>query len=191
MDNNNSLQYYKKHTQGAKVWFAFRECSKKEIKVINITFYFGESDCSYETYGGLTTVVGQFLSSKWFSGKFDIQRSYEFYVFSCHKDISYKKVCDEIKLITDPDNSEILQNNKCENTIFNFMNVFLLKSEFLCNLFDDLILNNDRSRRITIIGKNSIHTLELYVTTKHLNPENDDIEENVIIETPVINYYMY
>lgn len=190
-DNHNYFSKFKNMCENTNIWLAFRQCSDSEITVVNKAFYFDKNSYG-ETYANITTIIGQFMSSQWFSKELDIQRSYEFYVFSCDKNVSYKKICMELRRVKDPNYDTILQENVCDNTIFNDMDTFLLKSTELCAVFDELLSTYKTNKRIELVAKNSIHVINLYVSIKHLNLDNDkEITETVMIDTPMIRYYTY
>lgn len=169
---NVKTKLFNKILKNANVWFGIKENINDSIEVMENTFIL--SNC-------LDKILGQFISSKWFSTEISIQKTCTLYTIIAEKQYTCKFI--ENYLNSETKNIE-------ENILYD---KFELKSDILYDMFDNMVLGNIKSTRINITSSNnSDHILNIDLSVRHLFEDNynddNEIKESIVISTPIITY---
>lgn len=184
MNNNiNNINKLKKIYYGSNVWFGFKTTNEEKITINKRPFYIVQNNYNTLQNFKLNEVIGQFLSSTWFSKIFTIHSSIKFYVIAANK--NYEK--DTIEEIV----------NTCDDYNHKFIcfDTFTLYRNSLCSYFNKMLINNEKVKRINIFSdQNKNHNLNIHLSIKHIRENNElpyadySFEETFIIDTPTILY---
>jgi hypothetical protein len=169
------------------VWFGVENMSNKKISIIRHPFHIVKNDIKdpYSEFKN-TEVLGQFITSMWYSNLASIQMSYNFYVIAIDKRYTRESV------------EEIVNVKNCIKPKFVAFDKFTLSSERLYSTFDTMLITNNQTKRINLYSKeNPSHVLNIHLSIKHLFTDNENAtllnetgmtEETVVIDTPTITY---
>ena len=146
-----------------------------------------ENEISSNSSRKIQEIVGQFITSLWFSTEASIQNSFKFYVVAAKKMYSRDNV------------EEIINIDDDKQKKFYTYDSFTLSAERLYTTFDKMLFTNSQTKRINLYSKhNASHVLNIHLSIKHLFIDNDEndllmnecgtMKESVIIDTPTITY---
>lgn len=169
------------------IWFGIKTEDSNKINVINRIFYKTKGiETSTNNSDNVREIIGQFITSMWFSKEISIKNSIKFYVVTAYKKYSHDNVVEFINSINDRENK------------FYTYDSFSLPSAHLYNAFDKMFITNNDSMRINLYSKhNPEHTLSIHMSIKHLSSKNESNKvrindnfgkETIIIDTPTITY---
>lgn len=180
---NNNYNKLKNIYYNSNVWFGFKTANEEKIVINKQPFHIVKNNDDTLQNFKLNEVIGQFLSSTWFSKIITIHSSIKFYVIAANK--NYEK--DTIEEIV----------NTSDDYIHKFIcfDTFTLYRNSLCSYFNKMMVNNDKAKRIDIISdQNKNNILNIHLSIKHIRENNQllkdysSFEETFIIDTPTILY---
>lgn len=183
MNNNYNYNKLKNIYYNSNVWFGFKTTNEEKITINKRPFHIVKDNNYTSQNLILNEVIGQFLSSTWFSKIITIHSSIKFYVIAANKD--YEK--DTIEEIV----------NTSDDYIHKFIcfDTFTLYRNSLCSYFNKMLINNEKVKRINIFSdQNKNHNLNVHLSVKHFCENNEllytdySFGETFIIDTPIIIY---
>lgn len=183
MNMNNNINKLKDIYYNSNVWFGFKTTNEEKITINKRPFHIVQNNYNTLQKFKLNEVIGQFLSSTWFSKIITIHSSIKFYVIAANK--NYEK--DTIEEIV----------NTSDDYIHKFIcfDTFTLYRNSLCSYFNKMLVNNEKVKRINIFSdQNKNHILNIHLSIKHIRENNEllyadySFEETFIIDTPTILY---
>lgn len=181
--SNPDTNYIYEHTN---VWCAFYSYETKRMHVMKHQFYMTKPEGGNKgnQVGLRNKLIGQFITSLWFSHEATIQSSYTFYVIAADK----KYTADDISMILNQKNDYARK--------FYYYDQFELLSSRLCSTFDSMMNTNHQTTRIILYSKlHPTTTLSIHLSLKHLfsemhnDPELEQtglIKETVVMSTPCV-----